>query len=179
MSKFEFSFRKKKILFVSPFTTKARRYRKKLFLLFFSPLQIKFTSQVTGLFGTIQIMRATFLTLPLSLCHFVTLVLTFDNRPKCKNRAKMETMSCSQGRINHKADQAKCLEPTKKKGPTKTKNEGVEDIKGQNEGKRSEKKFCFEKNCCIMNKIFHVLQIIILPTLDQLFLLINLIMIRS
>ncbi len=36
---------------------------------------------------------------------------------------KVEKWSKAHGRINHKADQAKCLGPTRKKGPTKFKNE--------------------------------------------------------
>ncbi len=51
-----------------------------------------------------------------------------------------------QGRINHKADYAKCLGSTKKKGPPKTKNEGKGAYKGKNEGNRPSKNFCSAKN---------------------------------
>ncbi len=44
-----------------------------------------------------------------------------------------------QGRINHEADKAKSLGPTKKKGPTKIKNEGKGAYKCHNEGNRPSK----------------------------------------
>jgi hypothetical protein len=48
-------------------------------------------------------------------------------------------MFVKQGRINHKADKAKCLGPPKKKGPTRVKNDGKGAQKVQNEGKTSQK----------------------------------------
>ncbi len=50
-----------------------------------------------------------------------------------------------QDRIKQKAYMAKCLGPTKKKGPTKAKKGGKRGLKGQNEGKRPLKRFAPQK----------------------------------
>ncbi len=49
---------------------------------------------------------------------------------------KVNKTRCIQGRINHKADWAKCPEPTKKKGPTKAKMRKKGAYENQKWGKR-------------------------------------------